>query len=80
MLYYPSEISIADNSMRHSVYSFAQVMQATDSECENPYLELFKDHVLGSIIRKVNCAAITERLLETEEKQVLVKDFVYYIY
>lgn len=29
---------------------------------------------------KVDCAAITERLLETEEKQVLVKDFVYYFY
>ena len=35
---------------------------------------------MDSIVRKVNCAAITERLLETEEKKVLVKDFVYYVY
>jgi hypothetical protein len=50
MLYYPSEISIADNSMRYSVYSSADVMRATDDNLENPYRYLFKEHVLDSIV------------------------------
>ena len=37
MLYYPSEISIADNSMRYSVYSSVDVMKASGDEYENPY-------------------------------------------
>lgn len=52
MLYYPSEISIADNSMRYSVYSSAEVMQAADDECENPYCDLFKEHVIDSIVKE----------------------------
>ncbi len=50
MLYYPSEISIADNSMRYSVYSSVDVMRASEDELENPYRDLFKEHVLDSIV------------------------------
>jgi hypothetical protein len=50
MLYYPSEISIADNSMRYSVYSSMDVMRASEDELENPYRELFKEHVLDFIV------------------------------
>ena len=53
MLYYPSEISIADNSMRYSVYSSADVMKASGDEYENPYRDLFKDHVLDSIVSEM---------------------------
>ncbi len=49
MLYYPSEISIADNSMRYSVYSSEEVMTAANDEYGNPYHGLFKEHVLDSI-------------------------------
>jgi hypothetical protein len=50
MLYYPSEISIADNSMKYSVYSSVDVTKASDDEYENPYRDLFKEHVLDSIV------------------------------
>jgi hypothetical protein len=50
MLYYPSEISIADNSMRYSVYSSEDVMRASEDELENPYRDLFKEHVLDFIV------------------------------
>ena len=50
MLYYPSEISIADNSMRYSVYSSVDVMSASEDILENPYRDLFKEYVLGSIV------------------------------
>jgi hypothetical protein len=50
MLYCSSEISIADNSMRYSVYSSMDVMKASEDELENPYRELFKEHVLDSIV------------------------------
>jgi len=50
MLYYPSEISIADNSMRYSVYSSEEILKAVDDECENPYHDLLKEHALDSII------------------------------
>ena len=46
MFYYPSEISIADNSMRYSVYSSVDVMKASEDELENPYRGLFKEFVL----------------------------------
>jgi hypothetical protein len=52
MLYCPSEISIADNSMRYSVYSSMDVMRASEDELENPYRDLFKEHVLDSIVNE----------------------------
>lgn len=53
MLYCPSEISIADNSMRYSVYSSVDVMKASGDEYENPYRDLFKEHVLDSIVSEM---------------------------
>lgn len=50
MLYYPSEISIADNSMRYSVYSSDDILRAVDAEHENPFRKLFREHILGSIL------------------------------
>jgi anaerobic magnesium-protoporphyrin IX monomethyl ester cyclase len=51
MLYYPSEISITDNSMRYSVYSSSDVIKAASDENENPYYDLFKEHILDSIVK-----------------------------
>jgi hypothetical protein len=52
MLYYPSEISIADNSMRYSVYSSEDVLRAVSCEHENPYHDLFNDHIVDSIMKE----------------------------
>ncbi len=50
MLYYPSEISIADNSMRYSVYSSEDVLKAVNNIHENPYYDLFNDHIIESMM------------------------------
>lgn len=50
MLYYPSEISIADNSMRYSVYSSGDVLSAVNNIHENPYYDLFNDHIIDSMM------------------------------
>jgi anaerobic magnesium-protoporphyrin IX monomethyl ester cyclase len=52
MLYYPSEISIADNSMRYSVYSSEDVLKAVNNENENPYHDLFNEHIIDSMIQE----------------------------
>ena len=52
MLYYPSEISIADNSMRYSVYSSVDVLKAVNCEHENPYHDLFNDHIVDSMMKE----------------------------
>ena len=51
MLYYPSEISIADNSMRYSVYSSEDVLKAVYNKQENPYHDLFNEHIIDSMIQ-----------------------------
>ena len=50
MLYYPSEISIADNSMRYSVYSSEDVLNAVNNTHENPYHDLFNDNIIDSMM------------------------------
>ena len=52
MLYYPSEISIADNSMRYSVYSSEDVLKAVNNNNENPYHDLFNEHIIDSLIQE----------------------------
>ncbi|MCP4269081.1 MAG: radical SAM protein [Candidatus Brocadiaceae bacterium] len=52
MLYYPSEISIADNSMRYSVYSSEDVLNAVNNIHENPYYDLFNDHIIDSMMKE----------------------------
>ncbi len=51
MLYYPSEISIADNSMRYSVYSSEDVLKAVNCEHENPYHDLFNNYIVDSMMK-----------------------------
>jgi hypothetical protein len=51
ILYYPSEIMIADNSMRYSVYSSSDCLNAANGVHENPYYDLFKGYILDSIVK-----------------------------
>ncbi len=52
MLYYPSDISIADNTMQYSVYSSDDVLTAVGKKHENPYIDLFNDHIIDSLINE----------------------------
>lgn len=52
MLYYPSEITITDNSMKYSVYSSSDIIMAANDDNENPYHDLFKGQIMNSIIKR----------------------------
>lgn len=49
-LYHPSSLTALNNDMRYSVYSSQEIFQALDDEEENIFLNLYKDHILSSII------------------------------
>ncbi|MBU6390955.1 MAG: radical SAM protein [Planctomycetota bacterium] len=49
-LYYPSSLTAVSNDMRHSVYVSQDIFLALDDEEENIFLNLYKDHVLSSIL------------------------------
>ncbi|MDN3512611.1 MAG: B12-binding domain-containing radical SAM protein [Candidatus Jettenia sp.] len=49
-LYYPSSLTALNNDMRYSVYSSQEIFRALDDEEENIFLNLYKDHILSSIL------------------------------
>ncbi len=49
-LYYPSSFSALNNGMRYSVYSSHEIFQALGDERENIFLDLYKDHILSSVL------------------------------
>jgi len=49
-LFYPSAMTAVSNAMRFSVYSSNAIMQSIQSERENIFLSLYKEHVLSSIL------------------------------
>ncbi|MEE9591760.1 MAG: radical SAM protein [Thermodesulfobacteriota bacterium] len=50
-LYYPAEITVADNFMGYSVYSSSDILAATNDAHKNPYYDLFKGYILDSIVK-----------------------------
>lgn len=49
-LYYPSSMTVLNNDMRYSVYSSREIFRALDDTEENIFLDLYKDHILSSIV------------------------------
>ena len=49
-LYYPSSMTSLNNDMRYSVYSSQDIFKALDDEEENIFLNLYKKHILSSIL------------------------------
>ncbi|MDN3513307.1 MAG: B12-binding domain-containing radical SAM protein [Candidatus Brocadia sp.] len=49
-LYYPSSMTALNNDMRYSVYASREIFRALDDEEENIFLNLYKDHILPSIL------------------------------
>src|SRR3990167_8823437 len=49
-LFYPSSITSLNNDMRYSVYSSRDIFKALDDEEENIFLDLYKKHILSSIL------------------------------
>lgn len=49
-VYYPSSMTALNNDMRYSVYSSREIFKALDDAEENIFLDLYKDHILSSIL------------------------------
>jgi hypothetical protein len=49
-LYYPSSLTAVSNDMRYSVYVSQDIFLALDDEEENVFLNLYKGHILSSIL------------------------------
>lgn len=49
-LYYPSSLNAVSNDLRYSVYSSQDILKALDDEEENIFLNLYKDHILSSVL------------------------------
>lgn len=49
-LYYPSLMTAVNNNMRYSVYSSKEIFMALDDQEENIFLNLYKEHILPSIL------------------------------
>src|SRR3972149_9482908 len=49
-LYYPSLMPAVNNDMRYSVYSSKEIFMALDDQEENIFLNLYKEHILPSIL------------------------------
>lgn len=48
--YYPSSMTALNNDMRYSVYSSREIFSALDDAEENIFLDLYKDHILSSVL------------------------------
>src|SRR4030067_1475416 len=49
-LHFPSVMTALHNDMRYSVYSSQDILMALDDEEENIFRDLYKSHVLSSIL------------------------------
>lgn len=50
-LYYPTRMTVVDNQFgSYSIYSSRDLLKAIRDEGQNPYLDLFRDYFLGSIM------------------------------
>lgn len=49
-VYYPSSMTALNNDMRYSVYSSREIFRALDDAEENIFLDLYKDHILSSVL------------------------------
>ena len=49
-LYFPTRMTVVDNQLSYSIYSSRDIMKAIKDEQQNPYIELYRDYFLNSIL------------------------------
>lgn len=49
-LYHPTQITLVDNHWRYSIYSSQAILKAVQDEEENPYLDLYRQHLLPGLL------------------------------
>ena len=49
-LYFPTRMTVVDNQLSYSIYSSRDIMKAIKDEQQNPYIELYRNYFLDSIL------------------------------
>lgn len=49
-VYFPTRITVVDNQFSYSIYSSRDILKAIHDEEQNPYLDLYRQHFLSSIL------------------------------
>ena len=49
-LYFPTRMTVVDNQLSYSIYSSRDIMKAIKDEQQNPYIELYRNYFLNSIL------------------------------
>ena len=51
-LYFPTRMTVVDNQLSYSIYSSRAIMKAVQDEQQNPYIDLYRNHFLDSILHE----------------------------
>ena len=51
-LYFPTRMTVVDNQLSYSIYSSRAIMKAVRDEQQNPYIDLYRNHFLDSILNE----------------------------
>lgn len=49
-LYFPTRLTVVDNQLAYSIYSSRDIMKAISDEQQNPYIDLYRNYFLASIL------------------------------
>ena len=49
-LYFPTRLTVVDNQLSYSIYSSRDIMKAIRDEAQNPYIELYQNYFLDSLL------------------------------
>jgi len=50
-IYFPTRLTVVDNQLSYSIYSSRDILKAVNDEQQNPYIELYRQYFLESIIQ-----------------------------
>ncbi len=51
-IYFPTRITVVDNQFSYSIYSSRDIVKAIKDEKQNPYLDLYRQYFLPSIVKE----------------------------
>ncbi len=51
-VYFPTRLTVVDNQLSYSIYSSRDILKAIKDEQQNPYIQLYRNHFLQSILQE----------------------------
>ncbi|MFB3146585.1 MAG: radical SAM protein [Nitrospirales bacterium] len=51
-IYFPTRLTVVDNQLSYSIYSSRDILKAVKDEEQNPYIELYRQYFLQSIVEE----------------------------